>query len=75
MSDVLRWRFSLVQTPRKTNFRGALRYAPLQIFGPTLRSYANFRRTRAAAREKKAGRLLPPVRRCAQCTACGTEDR
>ena len=44
-----------VQTPDKTNFRGALRYAPLQIFGPTLRSYANFRRARAArAKEKLA---------------------
>ena len=41
-----------IQTPDKTNFRGALRYAPLQIFGPTLRSCANFRRARSAREGK-----------------------
>ena len=51
-----------IQTPDKTNFRGALRYAPLQIFGPTLRSYANFRRARSA-REGKNSREIPPSTR------------
>ena len=51
-----------LQTPDKTNFRGALRYAPLQIFGPTLRSYANFRRARSA-REGKNSREIPPSTR------------
>ena len=48
-----------VQTPRKTNFRGALRYAPLQIFGPTLLRYGRFS-SRAHAKEKRSRNMPSP---------------
>ena len=62
-----------IQTPDKTNFRGALRYAPLQIFGPTLRSSQIFV-ARAARAKEKISREIPPSTR-AESPAWSGADR
>ena len=53
----LRASFATIQIPDKTNFRGPLRNTHVQIFGPTLRRYADLRRARSARRKNTIGDL------------------